>query len=239
LVFAGPQVSSAQRAFSLVNNCPFEVWPATLSNTGMITLWQGGTSLLPGATFKFAAPTAWAGRIWARTGCVFNNAGDGLCATGDCGVGLYCTGASGVPPATLAEFTTDGFGALDFYDVSLVDGYNVPLVISPTGGTNAGGTCTASGCVADLNLSCPSVLQLIVNGAVVGCKSACEQFGTANYCCSGAYDSPLLCAPNNYSMIFKAACPTAYSYAYDDLSSTFTCAIPTGYTISFCPNGMR
>ncbi|BAF26073.1 Os10g0147200, partial [Oryza sativa Japonica Group] len=35
---------------------------------------------------------------------------------------------------------------------------------------------------------------------------------------------------------FKAACPRAYSYAYDDSTSTFTCAAgATDYAITFCP----
>lgn len=32
----------------------------------------------------------------------------------------------GVPPATLAEFTLSGDGNTDFYDISIVDGYNLP-----------------------------------------------------------------------------------------------------------------
>jgi len=40
----------------------------------------------------------------------------------------------------------------------------------------------------------------------------------------------------DYAAIFKAECPTAYSYAYDDPTSTFTCdGNPvTGYSITFC-----
>ncbi|RDX81955.1 Pathogenesis-related protein 5, partial [Mucuna pruriens] len=35
--------------------------------------------------------------------------------------------------------------------------------------------------------------------------------------------------------IFKNTCPSAYSYAYDDKTSTFTCA-STNYTITSCPS---
>ncbi|KAL0358816.1 UNVERIFIED_CONTAM: Pathogenesis-related thaumatin-like protein 3.5 [Sesamum angustifolium] len=39
--------------------------------------------------------------------------------------------------------------------------------------------------------------------------------------------------------MFKRACPRAYSYAYDDGTSTFTCKA-SEYAIMFCPNsGMR
>jgi hypothetical protein len=38
----------------------------------------------------------------------------------------------------------------------------------------------------------------------------------------------------HFSRTFKAACPTAYSYAYDDATSTFTCK-GEDYAIWFCP----
>src|SRR5581483_11827280 len=40
--------------------------------------------------------------------------------------------------------------------------------------------------------------------------------------------------------VFKAACPQAYSYQYDDPSSSFTCAPADGkeihYVVTFCPH---
>ena len=42
---------------------------------------------------------------------------------------MRCNGAGGVPPVTLAEITLNGAGGLDFYDVSLVDGFNVPVQV--------------------------------------------------------------------------------------------------------------
>ncbi|CAL9198512.1 unnamed protein product, partial [Musa hybrid cultivar] len=40
-----------------------------------------------------------------------------------------------------------------------------------------------------------------------------------------------------YSQLFKAACAAAYSYAYDDVTSTITCAAGTaGYIVTFCPS---
>lgn len=67
----------------------------------------------------------------------------------------------------------------------------------------------------------------------IACRSACEAFGEERYCCSGAYDTPGACKPTAYSSIFKAACPRAYSYAYDDSTSTFTCNA-ADYTVAFC-----
>ena len=68
-----------------------------------------------------------AGRIWGRTGCYFP--GDHCrCSTGDC-TGARSCALSGKPPATLAEFTigVDAGVQDDFYDVSVVDGFNVAM----------------------------------------------------------------------------------------------------------------
>ena len=70
-------------------------------------------------------------------------------------------------------------------------------------------------------------------GGTVACRSACEAFGQDQYCCSGAYATPTACRPTAYSSVFKSACPRAYSYAYDDSTSTFTCKA-LDYTIAFC-----
>ncbi|CAN6324575.1 unnamed protein product [Urochloa humidicola] len=72
-------------------------------------------------------------------------------------------------------------------------------------------------------------------GETVGCRSACGAFNTDAFCCRGAYGSPDTCRPSSYSEFFKAQCPQAYSYAYDDRSSTFTCASGGNYQILFCP----
>ncbi|BBM98649.1 protein MpPR5a [Marchantia polymorpha subsp. ruderalis] len=229
---SGPQLSYA-RTITVVNNCEFTVWPGTLSNANLPSLERGGFELAPGAMKEVTAPVGWAGRFWGRAGCKFNALNEGTCESGDCAKGLFCDGAGGIPPATLAEFTLDGFGSQDFYDVSLVDGYNLPLSIVQTGGT---GTCGSPGCTSDLNQNCPTQLQVVVNGSVASCKSACEAFQTDNYCCSGAFNSPAVCLPTEYSKTFKEACPTAYSYAYDDVSSTFTCT-NGAYAITFCPSG--
>ena len=43
------------------------------------------------------------------------------------------------------------------------------------------------------------------------------------------------CPANQYSTTFKKQCPQAYSYAYDDKTSTFTCPSGGNYLIAFCP----
>lgn len=138
-----------------------------------------------------------------------------------------------MPPATLAEFTLNGAGGLDFYDVSLVDGYNLAMTVAPQG-AGTGGNCTTTGCLVDLNPGCPSELKVLASDEGVACKSACDAFGDPQFCCSGAYATPDTCKPSSYSEFFKNECPKAYSYAYDDGTSTFTCA-SADYVITFCP----
>jgi hypothetical protein len=247
--------------FTMTNNCGYTVWPGLLSGAGTAPLSTTGFALAHGASATVDAPASWSGRMWARTLCAADAAtGKFACATGDCGSGsVQCNGGGAAPPATLAEFTLDGSGGLDFFDVSLVDGYNVPMLIVPqgAGGAAGGGTngsadsgkCMATGCLVDLNGACPADLRVMATasastgagagGGAVACRSACEAFGTPQYCCSGAYGNPNTCKPSTYSQFFKTACPRAYSYAYDDSTSTFTCAAGTSYAITFCPSTTR
>ncbi|KAK7321736.1 hypothetical protein VNO77_32635 [Canavalia gladiata] len=218
--------------FTLQNQCSYTIWPGSLSGSGGAILGDGGLSLAPGSSVQLTAPAGWSGRFWGRTRCNFDGTGNGKCVTGDCAGELRCTGG-GVPPVTLVEFTigTASNGNKDFYDVSLVDGFNVGMSVRATGGT---GDCQSAGCVSDLNSICASDLQVKDgSGTVVACKSACMAFNTPEFCCTGDHSTPQTCPPTYYSQIFKKACPTAYSYAYDDATSTCTCS-GADYTITFC-----
>ncbi|KVI07793.1 Thaumatin [Cynara cardunculus var. scolymus] len=200
--------------FTFKNRCDYMVWPGILSSAGSTPLDSTGFELSPGESRSFQASPGWSGRFWGRTGCTFDASGQGSCATGDCGSNqMSCNGAGATPPATLAEFTIgsgSGPSTQDFYDVSLVDGYNLPMAVDASGGT---GACGTTGCVTDLNRMCPTELRA---GDGQACKSACEAFGNPEYCCSGSFGSPDTCRPSVYSEMFKSACPRSYSYAYDD-----------------------
>lgn len=224
LIFKGVLVSGA--TFTFMNKCDYTVWPGIY---GKPELGTTGFELTKGTSRTFQAPTGWSGRFWGRTGCQFDDSGHGTCSTADCGSGeISCNGATASPPATLAEFTL-GTGSMDFYDVSLVDGYNLPMLVATSGGT---GPCDVTGCSSDLNKKCPSELRVDDGGA---CNSACGAFGKPEYCCNGAFSNPDTCKPSVYSQMFKSECPKAYSYAYDDKTSTFTCS-GADYTITFCPS---
>jgi hypothetical protein len=322
--------SNGTRTFTFVNQCSYDVWvggegnpiaPATPCSAGCPTgsvcntanqlcTWSVPSAstweLGDGQSMALTLPPSWGGRFWPRTECTSAN-GRTTCATGDCGGNLECpVGVGGAPPATLAEFTVmPPSSGSDFYDVSNVDGSNVPLAIAPTPGTfdptpppgaNVPYYCGSPGCTTncgalpacswDIPTSCPAELQDQDPGHYVGCRSAnqvcavdpsnptldcaneddlygctgggpngvggsCYSAGASASCCgcpswspSGACQStnprwtpPSL--PGTYAQVFKNACPTAYSFPYDDLTSTFTClgssSANTGYTITFCP----
>ncbi|XP_072989543.1 pathogenesis-related thaumatin-like protein 3.5 [Typha latifolia] len=223
-ILSGAKLSEGARIFTIINDCKTTIWPAVTPGDNFD---GGGFVLKTGQSVVFTAPVGWSGRIWGRTGCDFDQNGNGSCQTGSCGSTLKC-GGSGKTPASLAEFT---LASLDFYDVSLVDGFNLPITVTPV--TGQGKNCSVAGCDSDLRNDCPSELAVKVDGKTVGCRSACDVFDTDEYCCRGVFGNSVTCKPTYYSKKFKAACPTAYSYAYDDPTSIFTCA-EGDYVISFC-----
>nr|DAD24531.1 TPA_asm: hypothetical protein HUJ06_025995 [Nelumbo nucifera] len=223
MTISGVQLSESARVFTIVNYCKETIWPGITPGENFN---GGGFALKPGQSMVFTAPVGWVGRIWGRTGCNFDKNGNGNCQTARCGNSLKCK-ASGQTPASLAEFT---LAALDFYDVSLVDGFNLPLVVTPV---NGHGNCSVAGCDGDLRPNCPAELSVKYGGKIIACRSACDVFDTDEYCCRGVYGNPAVCKPTFYSKKFKEVCPAAYSYAYDDPTSIFTCSGPD-YIISFC-----
>ncbi|KAI4357139.1 hypothetical protein L6164_001106 [Bauhinia variegata] len=195
-------VSSHAANFEIHNNCQYTVWAAAWAPGAH----SDGNRLAQGQTWnQLFAPGTSAARIWGRTGC--NSAGNG-CRSGNCPGGLRCTG-SGEPPATLAEFSLNQ-GNNDYYDISLVDGFNIPMGFYPRNGG-----CRQLTCAANINLSCPNELK-----RPGGCLSACKASGN--------------CGPSSSSNFFKQKCPDAYSYPGDN-TATAGCAAGTDYRVVFCP----
>jgi hypothetical protein len=237
LGFAGrvDRASAASGTLTLVNQTGQTIWPGVAGN---FVPNGGGWELPAGGSTTVSVPANWSGRVWARTSCNFGDSGDGGCETGDCGGLLACNGTTGAANATLAEFTLGGGNSPDYYDVSLVDAFNVPITITPQGGPG----CDTAGCMANLDPGCPSELQDVdSSGNIVACLSSCSKFGDDQYCCTGSFDSPSTCDPAgwpvNSASYFKSACPDAYSYAFDSVTSVFTCQGASGYLITFLPFG--
>ncbi len=228
---------AGSHVITMVNATNQTIWTATNPNAQHpipITGWK----LAPGRSASFTVPAGWGGRVWGRTGCSFNASGVGHCATGDCGGLFQCKGTGGTP-TTLAELTLDSFDGLDFYDVSLVDGSNLPMYINTTHRVDAD-PITSNGCykgACTKAIVCPSAMQVKSNGQAVACETACAAFDTDAYCCRGAWAGRENCNPAKWPVdyaqtVFKDAEPYAYSYAYDD-AATMACKGGCYYRITF------
>jgi Thaumatin family len=233
---AGAGAGAGARTVTFVNQVHQTIWVAAAQNPAH-PLARTGWVLRPGHRLKITVPDHWNGRFWGRTGCVFRH-GVGHCQTGDCGGRFQCTG-DGAIPATLAEYDLDAWDHLDFYDVSMVDGSNLPMYINVTHGTAARRVsprgCVPAGCTKPVN--CPAILRVTAGGKTVGCESACAKLGTDQVCCRGAWSSRAACDPAtwpvDYARVFKRAEPYAYSYVDDDATSVYTCQGQCAYRIVF------
>ncbi|EPQ51745.1 thaumatin-like protein [Gloeophyllum trabeum ATCC 11539] len=236
------------RTFTVTNNCSYTVWPAIFTDPNVGTAVPDhptGWEAPPRSSVSFMVPDNWAsGRIWGRRDCDFDANGNGTCVDGGCNGGLVCDPHNGIgaTPASLAEWTLGTNGNPDYYDVSIVDGFNLPIRIDNDKG------CHVADCPVDLIPDCPSPLQGPFDSAgnAAGCKTACaagidhNQADSAN-CCTGSHSTPDTCPASGvqYYNYFKDNCPNSYVYAYDEGSGTalWTCdsGLQADYTLTFCP----
>lgn len=139
-------VYSQAATFNINNKDGGPIWIGIQGNSGKEHLANGGFKLAQGESVsptskiiqvfckslfcqrRITAADDWGGRFWSRTWCYEDE--NNHCYTGDCGNKVECQGAGGTPPATLIEFTLQGYGGLDYYDISLVDGYNSMASVS-------------------------------------------------------------------------------------------------------------
>jgi hypothetical protein len=225
-------LTGSQRRITLVNRTQQTIW-AIVTNT---SAYPSGRKLLPGQSTSLAVANTWGGRIWGRTGC--STDGQGQCLTGDCTT--QCSGP--VTPTTLGEFTFNAFDNMDFYDVSMVDGANLPMYINVSHTVTAdpvsASGCYKGSCTAPVN--CPSAMQAVSGGQTIGCKPPCAAFGGDTYCCRGTWAGRNNCIPSkwpvDYTQVFKKAEPYAYSYAFDD-SATMACKAQCYYKVTFGTTG--
>lgn len=225
------------RSFTIENKCEYTIWPATLGYSE--SLETTGFVLEKGETRTIKAPSKWAGRFWGRTLCSTDSTGNFSCATGDCASGkIKCLG-NAKDPATVAEFNLSPNGDFDCYLVNVIVGYNLPLLVTPENEN-----CKSTACVVDMNKTCP--LELMVNSSKprsnhipIACMTTCQRYQLPELCCVGISSGVALptgiCKRTIYSQAFNHACPTAYSYTYDIVNSTFTCKYFSNFVITFCP----
>lgn len=93
--------ASSTTPLVITNQCSEEIYPAILTQSGNGP-GTGGFGLNAGNTRTLTVSESWQGRVWGRTNCSFNSAGDGpggsitngqACSTGDCGGIVDCRGA--------------------------------------------------------------------------------------------------------------------------------------------------
>lgn len=154
-----------------------------------------------------------------------------------------------------------------FYDISLVDGYNLPLgiVYHPADNTTfippnlVNPTCIATAGFLSMPSQTGYTYTNITYQALPlykpsdgiypypdddiqrpifdPCMSACTSNHSPMDCCTGQYEDPDVCKPSLYSTYAKIVCPDAYSYAFDDKTSTFIVPTGGGWEVVFCPDG--
>ncbi|MEP7053261.1 MAG: thaumatin family protein [Pseudomonadota bacterium] len=109
------------------NHCAQTVWPASAPSGGLENSVVDTQLWLPLLPASARTITVYGGvreiGFWGRTGCNFDQAGNGMCETGECG-GFLCPMAFGFPASATAFDLEGGFQG----------GYNVGLHIE-------GGSC--------------------------------------------------------------------------------------------------
>jgi hypothetical protein len=249
--------------------CPASICPDVKCGTSLSC--TAGEALPDGGGFKLNADTGgvedthsltvkqgWQVAFWGRTGCSSDD-NDLKCETGaavsnkDYTDKLKAGGIGSTYPATKGEVKFDGYGNQDYYDISIVDGFNLPIQIELVTGTykkvgrkDSAYDCTVAGGGADLNVKVAAEAPLLAykaNEKTVGVYSACKySYDTTKtenktYCCLPPYgekkdkdqNQGQYCNPDtwpdavNSAKLFKKYYPLAYSYADDDDASTFTC----------------
>ena len=200
-----------------------------------------------GSPMTVCAPNPWAGRFWARTGCGTCTGGECLCDTGQClgtdgkTFSLNCA-VSGQPPVSLVEPNMLTVKE-DTYDVSMVDGANIPVQIVPdpstfdiskgirtpevTCSTVNDPVCTQLG----FDFSCDVNLKKCVNKFFCGSPGCTDGKG----CQAKGFADNILdaCSWNGDLAIEKNSCtPAALQKKGKDGSTYVACDTPD----SVCPN---
>jgi hypothetical protein len=129
------------------------VWPSSSTTRGKINIKTIKYGFKIGDASTITAPLTWNGKLWGRTDC--NGIQQNFsCATGDCGTGtMSCDGTQVISSATIAEFHA-GDGGLHYYNVNGVEGFNIPLAVTPVSPSGEHLNCSSAGCHTSM---CPTV----------------------------------------------------------------------------------
>lgn len=223
------------RCLRFINECERPIWAGAAGQEEPAGAFDAVSWLEPQACIAVTVREVTSARAWGRTACV----GDVCAADGNEGRGTLVQ----------MNFPADG---TDFYDVSLVDGFNVPMAMIPvpTGSSVEGEPCRAASCAADLTVVCPAALvRYDEAGQVAYCASSCRACdpcldcsdcadlgnpacvgcdGFADVCCTGQ-----ACQANEHTMLWKSLCPDAITFPAD--AGGLTCTQRTDFDVVYCP----
>ncbi|CAD6255594.1 unnamed protein product [Miscanthus lutarioriparius] len=217
-----PGVPTTTTNLTLHNLCPYPVWPLVTPNAGVPSIPTDADGEPAGrldgngeglATLAFP-PGAWLGRVVARTGCAGGDDDDEVDAYGNTVPPAPFRCATGdAPPVTVAQVSVGGPGGAAAYSVSLVDGFNVAVVVTPHGmpppeGARRGRRCPTLGCAVDLAAECPVAARAPGGGCGAGATQAA---------------------------LFKHLCPDTRTNATDVEVTPQDCVDPGEIKVVFCP----
>lgn len=255
--------AAAPSRLVIVNGCTATVWIASTPNVGVTTKLASLVKIEAGKKHEYAVdPTGWAGRLWPKTGC---DATGYNCTAGDAipPCGHFSPSGPCEPPADTKiefNFAPTGGTARSFYDISLVDGYSLPVWIRPS---THDATCVDTLC--DLPLSaCPADerygdtnlgnLAVVYGGKTVQCLSPCKRWNYPTPYGMGNPETtapgPALCCPapvtptvcndvtgvrtTKYVKLVREHCRSAYAFSYDDVAGSHDCPSATRFEVVFC-----
>lgn len=223
------------RCLRFINECEQPIWAGASGEEEPAGAFDAVAWLEPQDCLAVTVREVTSARAWGRTACV-----DDVCAA---------DGNEGRGTLVQMNFTADG---TDFYDVSLVDGFNVPMAMIPvpTGSSAEGEPCRAASCAADLTVVCPAaLLRYDDQGDVAYCASSCRACDPcldctdcaalgnpacagcgafADFCCTGQ-----ACQANEHTMLWKSLCPDAITFPED--AGGLTCTQRTDFDVVYCP----
>jgi hypothetical protein len=223
------------RCLRFINECDQPVWAGASGEEDPAGAFDAVSWLDPQACLAVTVREAISARAFGRTACI-----DDVCAAdGNAGRG------------TLVQLNLPLEGT-DVYDVSLVDGFNVPMAMIPVATSYpTSEPCRAASCAADLTVVCPeALLRYDDQDQVAYCASPCQACTEAcpdcNDCadlagpaCAGCSELADLCCTgqacqaNEHTMLWKSLCPDAITYPDD--ASARACTQRTDFDIVFCP----
>lgn len=190
LFFLAKSSSAYDGEIRITNNCGQNLWVGYRGSS------SGNFELSNGQSRTITLVGGKNGVVWGQLNC-----GGGGCDAGPDRI-------------SLAEMHWESNGHL-WYDISQVDGYNLPITMSPYNPSSTG-RCRTVNCNFNYQANCPAELKYDR-----GCKSNCR-FNQGSGSCQ------------QYIQKVKSVCPNVYTYPSDDAAGMSDCWNSNGINVKFC-----